>query len=166
MRRNHKLLIFSLIFICFIAIYFFMDSLTLSNKIPYSNTKIYAHIEQIVLENTIMESVELSDEIVIPLLQLIKEPIYYKFYEETYLGDTSLINLSIINNTDFPKVHYEFSISDTGIIYIKDVYDKKVYSSYSLKPFYKFIYPVFTTSKNAEIELYNQMYDLIYMQED
>lgn len=163
MKRKYKLFILSLVFISLIGIYFYTDTLNLANKLSYSNTKIYAHIEQIVLENTIMGRAELSDEIVIPLLQLIQKPMYYKFHAESYLGDTSLINLTIINNTDFPKVHYEFFISDTGIIYIKDLYDNKKDSSYSLKPFYKFIYPIFSTSKDAEIELYNQIYNLIYL---
>ena len=139
-----------------------MDTLKLSANLSYPNTKVYVNIQQPTLENIIIERAELPSERINSLLEIIKEPTYYKFHEESYYSDTTLISLTIIHNDDSNKLHYEYSISNKGIIHIKDLYNQKVDSFYSLKPFYKLFYPLFTTSKNAEIELYNQIYTLIY----
>lgn len=128
----------------------------------YEINKIYLVREWTPFAENVYREIEVDSETEKKILELITSPVYYRRNIHGYYGEIKVIEIHIesFNHTG-NKVYYNYYISNTGQIEIKNV-DKGKGSFYSLGQVQLFLYD---NQKDDIKKLYNQLIQLISINE-
>jgi hypothetical protein len=123
-------------------------------KIFYDNTKIFSL--NIWTSSSQSELLPVSPEIEKEILNLLKSPIYYKESTTSFRGDVEAIRMTIVSSNNNSEVYYDYEISNTGKILIRNK-DTEKGGFYLLGRHLLF----YDYKNSSEKELYNQLVQLI-----
>lgn len=153
MKKIIQILIAVVTIISVFVTYNYFNTLNLSKLLSDDNKIFYLSLWTPSSDSNLLP---VSSEREKDILDLIKEPIYYKESSESFIGDINVIRITIASSKNDSEVYYHYYISNTGKIQIINQ-DTQKGGFYSLER-----YPLLHDNKNSnEKELYNKLKQLI-----